>query len=209
MIKAIIFDFDGVILESAEIKTTAFGKLFEAEHPDKTEAIVNYHMRNMGISRYVKFRYIYENILKLPLSQQREEDLGKKFSDIVLQEILLAPFVPGALEFLVKNRNKYLLFIASGTPEEELRHILKERQISHLFDEALGTPAHKTEIIRYILHKYSLHKEEIVFVGDAESDLIAAEEAGVSFIARITQESSQDIQGCCNKITDLTELVIT
>ena len=61
MIKAIIFDFDGVLVESAEIKTEAFRQLFSS-FPDKVHEIVEYHKRNMGISRYVKFRYFYENI---------------------------------------------------------------------------------------------------------------------------------------------------
>ena len=99
MIKAIIFDFDGVILESAEIKTRAFRKLFEPNYPDKVEAIVDYHCNNMGISRYLKFGYIFENILHLSLSKELEEELGQRFSEIVFEEILNAPFVPGAVSF--------------------------------------------------------------------------------------------------------------
>ncbi len=62
MIKAIIFDLDGVILESADIKTKAFLKLFEA-FPKHVDVILDYHVKNMGISRYVKLRHIYNNML--------------------------------------------------------------------------------------------------------------------------------------------------
>ena len=67
-IKAILFDFDGVLLESAEVKTRAFVKIFEPIAPHRMTEVVAYHTAHMGISRYVKFRYIYEQILKRPLS---------------------------------------------------------------------------------------------------------------------------------------------
>ena len=63
MLKAIFFDFDGVIVESAGIKTEAFRKLF-SNYPDQVDEIVDYHKANAGISRYDKFDYIYEKILK-------------------------------------------------------------------------------------------------------------------------------------------------
>ena len=40
----IIFDFDGVILESVHVKAHAFSRLFE-HHPDHVEAIVELHLR--------------------------------------------------------------------------------------------------------------------------------------------------------------------
>ena len=63
MIKAIAFDFDGVLVESSNIKTDAFRRLF-SDYPDKVDELVEYHKKNMGISRYVKFQYFYEVLLK-------------------------------------------------------------------------------------------------------------------------------------------------
>ena len=61
-IDAIFFDFDGVILESVDIKGWAFGKLFES-YPEHVDEIVAFHFANGGMSRFDKFRYIYKNIL--------------------------------------------------------------------------------------------------------------------------------------------------
>jgi len=206
MIKAVIFDFDGIIVESAGIKTSAFRELFAQDFPGKLKTIIDYHIKNMGISRFVKFRYIYENILKLPLSKEQEEELGRKFSDIVFEKILIAPFVRGAIEFLRMNQKKYHLFIVSGTPDKELQDILRLRQISGLFKEAHGSPAQKSQIIKDIMNRYSLGVDEIVFVGDAESDFIASQETGVEFIARLSPDTAHLLQNAKWKIGDLQTL---
>lgn len=206
MIKAIVFDFDGVILESAGIKTKAFGRLFAGVYPDKAEEIMAYHIHNAGISRYVKFEHIYAHILRKPLDPEEKERLGRNFSDIVFDEILSTPFVAGAREFLEGGMNDFLLFIASGTPEEELHRILGLRSIAHLFCEAHGSPKNKREIVLDILNRYALSKEEVVFVGDAESDLKASGEAGVAFIARMTAENLEQLRNCRWKIDDLSAL---
>ncbi len=203
MIKAIIFDFDGVIIESAEIKTRAFALLF-AQYPEKIKEIIEYHTANGGISRYVKFRYIYQNILGQDLSEGKERELGEQFSSIVLEQVMSAPYVPGTPEFLESNKGNYQLFIASGTPLQELKEIVSNRNLGGFFQEVRGTPDTKSEIIEDILSRYHLHRNEVAFIGDAVSDRNAAKQTKVNFIARITLESQLD--DCHWKIDDLTEL---
>jgi phosphoglycolate phosphatase-like HAD superfamily hydrolase len=183
LIKAIIFDFDGVIVDSADIKTEAFKKLF-SDYPKKSREIVNYHLLNAGISRYVKFRYVYKHILRKRLSKDKEIELGKHFSQIVLQKIINALLVAGAEEFLDTYKNSYQFFIASGTPEDELYNIINTKGLQGYFKEIHGSPKGKTGIINSIIQKYGFSRDGVVYVGDSESDRLAAEKTGIAFIER-------------------------
>jgi len=188
MIKAIIFDFDGVIVESAKIKTDAFRVLFEG-YPEHASDILIYHRDNMGISRYIKFRHIYKNILNKALPKKQEIILGKRFSDLVLDGVLRAPFVNGLAGFFRNNRDKYKFFIVSGTPEKELLDIVHKRGIAGFFEGVYGSPRRKCALIKMILRQYRLKREQVIFVGDALNDIIAAQEAEVNFVLRNNSEN--------------------
>jgi phosphoglycolate phosphatase-like HAD superfamily hydrolase len=186
-LKAVIFDFDGVILESANIKTQAFLELFAA-YPQHQPQILAYHLANAGLSRYHKFEWIYHELLHQPFTPTERERLGTAFSAIVLDQILRCPFVPGALETLQSLHGRYLTFVASGTPQEELDLIVRQRHLAPYFNEVWGTPLKKEQIIQGILQRFNLRPAEIIFIGDGTSDYRAALTTGTGFIARDTPE---------------------
>ncbi len=205
MIKAIVFDFDGVLLESPHVKTEAFRKLF-SRWPDKADEGVAFHLKNMGISRYIKFKHFYEKIIRERYSEEIGLKLGSEFSDIVLDKIKIAPFVKGAEPFLNNFHSKYRFYIASGTPDEELCEIASHKGINKYFDGIFGSSLTKAEIINNILGAESLKNNMVIFVGDAASDKEAAEDTGVHFVLRVTEENRDLRSKCSYKVSDLTEL---
>ncbi len=192
--EAIIFDFDGVILESADIKTRAFRELF-ASHPDQLEAIVAYHEANAGVSRFLKFRHIHARILGRPLGAEEEHALGERFADLVVEEVIRCPFVPGAPELLKAYAGELPLFLASGTPEGELHRLVEARNLSGFFRGVYGSPKGKADIIAEILAVTGKPRTALVFVGDGWSDYEAAKAAGVAFIGRGRPGRSHPFEG--------------
>jgi phosphoglycolate phosphatase len=184
MLKAIIFDFDGVILESMDIKTRAFAELF-AEYPEHVDNIVKLHLEYGGVSRFEKFKMIYRDFLKMPINDEELQRLGLRFSELVLEEVLRCPFVPGAYEFVERYSNNYSLFVASGTPEGELIAIVKSKNLSPFFRGVHGSPTTKATIIKRIIRENGLRPGEVVFIGDALSDYRASSETSVHFIGRV------------------------
>lgn len=184
MIRAVLLDFDGVILESVSVKTETFRSLF-AFVPDHVDEIVQFHIDNGGMSRFEKFRLIYANILHQDLTRDLFNQLSDRFSDLVEEKVTAAPFVDGALTFIEQQAALRPLFIISATPEEELQRIVKNRGLDRFFTGVCGAPAKKADHIRRIMKEESLAPHEVVFVGDAVNDWDAARECGIRFIGRI------------------------
>lgn len=205
MIRVIVFDFDGVILQSAGIKTEAMRELFQNETPSLVEAIVDYHVRHMGISRIVKIRHVYEHILKRPIGESEVQALGRRFSEISFHRILKAPFIPGALEFLESSYEKRSLFVASGSPQEELMRIIRLRNLEKYFRGIYGYPREKIDILRFLLRRYRLKPWELLFVGDAASDWNAAGAVDALFIGFLNG-SQPELGQCPYKVKGLDEL---
>jgi len=184
MVKVFILDFDGVILESANIKTDAFKELFK-DYPEHVDEIVEYHIKHGGVSRYIKFAHFYKNIIKKPIDEKKMEELSERFSDLVVERMLKCPIVKGAESFLRHNSDRFIFYIASGIPQEELELLVDGRGLTKYFRGIYGTPRNKPEIIKSILQSEGISKDELVYVGDALSDYEDAKKAGVLFVARI------------------------
>lgn len=202
----LVFDFDGVILESADIKTRAFRELFAA-HPDRVDEIVAYHEANAGISRFLKFRHIYGSMLDRPLGPDEERALGERFETLVVEEVVRCPFVPGSLELLQAYSGRCPLFVASGTPDDELRRIVAARNLTALFRGVYGSPKGKSVILEEILAMTKTPRESLLFVGDGRSDYEAAKAAGVGFIGRARPGRPHPFEGLkVPLVADLFEL---
>ena len=183
-IRAIAFDFDGVLAESVDIKTRAYALLFKEEDDESVRQIVDFHLKKGGISRFEKIRKIYNDILHRPLSETHYRELCTQFSNLVVEEVVVAPWVNGAKEFLIQNEKRYKFAIVSGTPEGELKKIVQRREMERFFDSVRGSPKNKVTLLEELMDEYQLKPEEMMFIGDAETDWRAARETGVPFIWR-------------------------
>ena len=183
-IRAAILDFDGVILESVEVKTEAFRSLF-ADVPDHVDEIVEYHRENTGVSRFDKFRHIYATILKRDLSDRDFDRLSARYHELVIDGVLASPYVAGAEGFLERFSRRIPLYVVSASPEGELTDIITKRGMTRYFRGIFGAPRRKVDCIRAIRDLEHLDPPQVLFVGDALNDYRAAREAGVSFAGRL------------------------
>jgi phosphoglycolate phosphatase-like HAD superfamily hydrolase len=182
MLKGIIFDFDGVIAESVQIKSDAFAVLYKPYGPGIVKKVVEHHEANGGMSRYEKFKIYHELFLNKTIAEEENSALANHFSDLTVENVIAAPYVRGALEFITKSYDKYKLFISTGMPTEEMEKILAGRKIANYFTDVFGSPAKKTVHVSNILNNYNLDPNELIFYGDSKTDLDAAKHANISFV---------------------------
>jgi phosphoglycolate phosphatase-like HAD superfamily hydrolase len=191
-VRALVLDFDGVVLESNDVKTDAFVELYAQYGVEIVARVREHHLQNLGISRFKKFSWIAEHILKRPITESESVALGEQFSALALAKVLEAPMVSGAKASLAFLSERYPIYIASGTPQSELELIIARRGFAQWFHEVHGSPREKPAILRDIMARNGFSPAEVLFVGDGMSDYKAANEVGVEFLARDSVELQEE-----------------
>jgi HAD superfamily hydrolase (TIGR01549 family) len=185
--QAILFDFDGVIAASHEVKVQAFATLFADHGPTVQAAVVRYHLDNGGVPRHLKLRHCCERIAGLTVDDRELDELSQRFSNLVFAGVVAAPLLPGVAETL-----KHLVeagtpaFVVSGTPHEEMNRVAERKGLDHYFSEIHGSPRAKIDIIHEILARHALVPNRCLFIGDAVADYQAARDAGLPFLGIVS-----------------------
>ena len=105
-LQCLVFDCDGVILDSVPVKTRAFGRLMEPFGPEARDRFLMYHKVHGGVSRYKKFEWFYEDVLGKTITPDESEGLGNRFAEYVLDELRRCELIPGIQETLDSWRGK-------------------------------------------------------------------------------------------------------
>lgn len=180
-ISCLVFDCDGVLLDSVPVKSTAFGRLAEPYGAEARDRLLLFHALHGGVSRYEKFAWFFRNVLGREISPEESAEWGRKFAEYSLDEVRRCPLVPGAMGVLEKWRGVLPLYVCSGAPQAELGMVLEERGIAPFFTGIYGSPPGKTELLARIIRLAGVAAEETLMIGDAITDRNAAEAAEARF----------------------------
>jgi phosphoglycolate phosphatase-like HAD superfamily hydrolase len=196
MLKNIIWDFDGVILDSMPIRTKGFELLFKDYPEEQVKELVKYHEEQGGLSRYHKIRYFYEKILGKSITEKKVFDLAGDFSTIMLKELCNPELIIlDAADWIKENAGNYRFFIASGSDQTELREINKQLNLAQYFEGIYGSPAPKNENVEMIIREFSLDKTQTALIGDSINDREAAQVNGIQFYGYNNQSLKSDDHG--------------
>ena len=189
MIKNIIFDFDGVILDSVPTKTEGFKKLFQNFSTDEVNKLVLYHELNGGKSRYVKIKYFFNELLHKDISEQEILEYANKYSEITKEELTNPKYIiEDTLNFIKTNHKKYEMHIASGADEKDLKYICEKLDLTKYFLSINGSPKIKSEIVKDILLDNRYDINETILIGDSVNDFDSAKDNGIDFFAYNNQK---------------------
>jgi len=182
MIKNIIWDFDGVILDSMPVREYGFRKIFEAYGDSFVEKLLAYHNQNGGLSRYVKIRYFFEELLGTTISEDEVQVLANQFSLLMKKELTNKKYlIQESVAFIQKNYQNYHFHIASGSDEKELQYLCKELEIATYFLSINGSPIHKNDLVKTIIQNNGYTLKETILIGDSYNDYEAAKINGIDF----------------------------
>ncbi|CAN5669590.1 HAD family hydrolase [soil metagenome] len=203
-IKTIFWDFDGVLMNSNAIRDLGFQKVL-AKYPDEqVELLMNYHRANGGLSRYVKFRYFFEQVLNEAVSDDQIQNLSASFSEI-MRSLLVNPelLIQDSLNFVKSNYKEFPMHIVSGSDQTELRHLCIEMNIAQYFLSINGSPTPKKKLVSDLLISYKYNSTDVALIGDSVNDYEAASVNGLLFFGYNNKALERTGEGYIDSFEDL------
>lgn len=182
-LRLIFWDFDGVIKDSVAVKTEAFAHLFRPYGVELAERVRAHHEANGGMSRFEKFP-LYLEWAGVPVTQEKVDECCRRFSQLALQGVINAPWVPGVEVILRRNPRQQEFVLVTATPQDEIEEILAAINLRACFSEVFGAPIRKKEAIRASLAARQLDASQCLMIGDAKADWEAALANNVPFLLR-------------------------
>lgn len=196
--RSIVFDCDGVLLNSNQAKTQAFYQAALAYGETAAQTLVDYHVLHGGISRYQKFAYFLEHIVPQGAQGPGLEELLNHYAEQSHKALLECDLAPGLSELReVTSQANWL--IVSGGDQEELRDIFAQRGLADLFDGGIfGSPDVKDAIVQRERAKGNI-REPALLAGDSRFDHVAAQSAGLDFVFVSAWTEFADWRDYCQK----------
>lgn len=173
MIKAIIFDLDGTICDSIPMCIEGFRKAVNPyiDHElSEKEVIQTFGLNEIGM-------------IKAVVKNNWEKALNDFYLEYEkLHSMCMEPF-QGIYELLrfIKD-NKIIVGLVTGKGEKSCDITLRKLQLEKSFDDVLTGSEYynnKSDCILLLMKKYSLDSNEIIYIGDAVSDILACKSIGV------------------------------
>ena len=178
---AVIFDCDGVLLDSNRLKVDAFQEVALASGFDETTVreFSTWQSKNFGTSRYRAFERLLSGDFGHVPASATLDGLLSAFGDRVSGGYLYVAEASG-LRDLLQMLEGLPLYVASGSDEQELRAVLRARGLASYFCEVYGSPTPKSRIVNQILECST--STRAIFVGDAHADADAAQGNSIDFV---------------------------
>ncbi len=174
--KLIIFDFDGTLADTLSALLRITNRLApEFGYPQiSDEQLAN--LKYLSSWEIIKISKVA--LWKLPflLKRVKEEFPG---------EVKSVKLFPGVIELLTTLKSQgYRLGIVSSNAEENIRSLLNQHQIEHLFDFITGASTFgKGKAIGKIMRRYNCPKSNAIYIGDEIRDIQAARSIQIRVVA--------------------------
>lgn len=179
---AVIFDCDGVILQSNSLKSNAFAEVLQGYEPRLVAEFVDWHRATGGVSRYFKFEHFFRKVLADPNWEKKTIQACADFSALVFEGLKTCDTIPGFDTLVAQLREKGIpMAVNTGGAEDEVRSVFGERGIATNFQKIFGSPETK-RVNMEKLRDLGLVLPGSAYLGDAELDFILAREFGLDFI---------------------------
>jgi len=206
MIKAVLFDLDGVIINSSEFHFEAWKKFCQ-----KFNILLTEEDFKKGFGK--KNKDILEEIFKKPLSdkliKKYSEEKERLFRELAKGKITS---IRGAKEFIRRLiEDKYLLALVSSTPKINIEFIMEEIKLENYFKAIISAEDVKEgkpnpECYLKAAKKLKVNPEECIVIEDSLAGIEAALAAKMKCIAITTTEPYEKLKKATYIVNSFSEI---
>lgn len=189
MLKYILFDFDGTLVNSEKVSIAIYNELAQKYHTKKISDIEK--LRGMSIREVIHELQI--PLLEIPF-------LVHDFKKKVHENIEGIQLVPGITKVLATLHTMYPLAILSSNKASTINSFLERAKIVQLFSFVQGdcSVLGKHRSLKRFIHDQKLSTEDVVYIGDELRDIIAAKKAHMPIISVSWGYNSRSLLGTAN-----------
>ena len=185
MLKVLIFDFDGLILDTETPDLEAWQEVYTRHGQEISLQTWGQIVGGTGNSVFEPASHL-QSLLGYPIDIEAIKLLARRLSD---EAILKQPTLPGARALLEMARSKpYRLAIASSSPHDWVDNHLKRLGLFNYFEAILcGDDVIRTKpdpsLYLAALHALEINASEAVVFEDSPNGITAANAAGIFSVA--------------------------
>ena len=179
MIRAVIFDMDGVLIDSEIHWEKREGNFFKEYIPIWTK---NDQKKIMGMTMHAIYKHLVKNY-NLPISEENyKQRINKAAIQIYEKETSLLPNVKETLNFL--SQHNIPMAIASSSKQEWINITLKRFELTKFFNPILSVQSLNLEskpspqVYIKAANQLKLKPQECIVIEDAYAGALAAKSAG-------------------------------
>jgi phosphoglycolate phosphatase-like HAD superfamily hydrolase len=204
-LRAIFFDFDGVIMDSMHLKLDGYC-LAMAPYGFARDDVNRLMRRHMGQSRRRIIRFMHAELAGSEMPDGEFERALRVFNEHDDASRADMQPIPGSFEFLERVHQSYFTAVVTGTPEDFILRTTAHHDLDRYFDIVRGSPDTKRDILADLLAANGLSPAESLFIGDGRTDQEAADHHGMRFVGLDNGDASFNPDTAWRVVRDLNEL---